>query len=85
MLFVGHDSGPMHLAASQGTWCVALFGDHEPPRRWHPYGAGHRVIHDMRGIRAIQAEQVLGHLREALNDRGMYAATGARVQGGARH
>jgi heptosyltransferase III len=85
MLFIGHDSGPMHLAASQGTRCVALFGDHEPPRRWHPYGSSHRIIHDMRGVRAIRSEQVLGRVRDALNDRGIYPPTGMRVQGGASH
>jgi heptosyltransferase-3 len=69
MLFIGHDSGPMHLAASQGTRCVALFGDHGPPQRWHPYGADHRIIHDMRGIRAIQPNQLLRQVCEALNGR----------------
>jgi heptosyltransferase-3 len=80
MLFIGHDSGPMHLASSQGTRCVALFGDHEPPRRWHPYGAGHRIIHDMRGVRAIQPAQVLRHVCESLNERRIHPLTAAHVQ-----
>jgi heptosyltransferase III len=80
ILFVGHDSGPMHLAASQGTRCVALFGDHAPPRRWHPYGADHRVIHDMRGIRAIRPDEVFWQACEALNER-LHCPAGTRQRG----
>jgi lipopolysaccharide heptosyltransferase II len=42
-LFVGCDSGPMHVAAAQGTPVVALFGPADP-RRTGPYGPGHRVV-----------------------------------------
>ncbi|HET8611725.1 MAG TPA: glycosyltransferase family 9 protein, partial [Sphingomonas sp.] len=42
-LFVGHDSGPLHLAAATGTPTLGLFGDYNRPRKWHPYGKGHRV------------------------------------------
>ena len=44
-LFVGHDSGPMHLAASVGTPCVAIFSARNLPRVWFPYGSRHRVIY----------------------------------------
>lgn len=79
MLFIGHDSGPMHLAASQGTRCVALFGDHEPPRRWHPYGADHRIIHDIRGVRAIEPKQVIHQICEALDEWTTHPLTSAHV------
>lgn len=65
-LFVGHDSGPMHLAASRGISCVALFSGVNPPRRWHPYGARHKVLHRMEGIDLIGVDEVLGAVREAL-------------------
>jgi heptosyltransferase-3 len=81
MLFIGHDSGPMHLAASQGTRCVALFGDHEPPRRWHPYGAGHRIIHEMRGVRAIRPKQVLRQICEAIDEWTTHPLTSTHVIG----
>jgi lipopolysaccharide heptosyltransferase II len=42
-LFVGCDTGPMHLAAAVGTPVVALFGPADPARTG-PYGAGHRVV-----------------------------------------
>ena len=69
-LFVGHDSGPMHLAAAMGVSCVAFFGNNNPPRIWHPCFGHHRVIHDMRGIGHISvdaaAATVVGMLQEKL-------------------
>ena len=44
-LFVGHDSGPMHLAAAVGTRCVAIFAARNKPRIWFPYGEHHRVLY----------------------------------------
>jgi len=43
-LFVGHDSGPMHLAAAVGTPVVAIFSGRHRPGRWHPLGEGHEVL-----------------------------------------
>jgi len=44
-VFVGHDSGPMHLAAAVQTPCVAIFAARNKPRVWFPYGRQHRVIY----------------------------------------
>jgi heptosyltransferase-3 len=44
-VFVGHDSGPMHLAAAVGTPCVAIFAARNIPRQWFPFGAQHRVLY----------------------------------------
>jgi heptosyltransferase-3 len=63
---VCHDSGPMHLAASQGTACVALFGHYNEPRRWFPFGSGHRVIYEPRGIDQIDVHTVLDALHATL-------------------
>ena len=57
-VFVGHDSGPLHLAASVGVPCVGLYGDYHEPRKWHPHGARHRILHEMRGVPAIGVETV---------------------------
>jgi ADP-heptose:LPS heptosyltransferase len=43
-IFLGHDSGPMHLAAAVGTPCVAIFAARTLPRMWFPYGPKHRVL-----------------------------------------
>lgn len=44
-IFLGHDSGPMHLAAAVGTPCVAVFAARNLPRQWFPVGRKHRVIY----------------------------------------
>ena len=43
--FIGHDSGPMHLAAAVGLRCTAVFSARNIPRVWFPYGDHHRVIY----------------------------------------
>lgn len=42
-LFVGCDTGPMHLAASRGLPVVAIFGPADP-RRTGPWGPQHHVL-----------------------------------------
>ncbi len=44
-VFIGHDSGPMHLAATVGTPCAAIFSARDLPGPWFPYGAGHTVFY----------------------------------------
>jgi ADP-heptose:LPS heptosyltransferase len=44
-VFVGHDSGPMHLAAAVGTPCVAIFAARSLPGQWFPLGEGHEVLY----------------------------------------
>jgi lipopolysaccharide heptosyltransferase III len=42
-LYVGNDSGPMHLAAAVGTPTVAVWGSSDS-RRWRPWSVEHRVV-----------------------------------------
>jgi ADP-heptose:LPS heptosyltransferase len=58
-VFIGHDSGPMHLAAAMAVRCVGLFGENNPPGKWHPYGKGNVAIHRMEGVRTIRPDEVL--------------------------
>lgn len=44
-VFVGHDDGPMHLAAAAGLPCVALFSGRARPGVWFPFGEHHKVIY----------------------------------------
>lgn len=57
-VFVGHDSGPLHLAACMGVPCVGIYGAKNEPRLWHPYGAQHTIIHEMGGVLATPVERV---------------------------
>ena len=43
-LFIGNDSGTMHLAAAAGVPCVGIFTARSPRNLWYPYGSGHKVI-----------------------------------------
>jgi heptosyltransferase-3 len=52
-LFIGHDSGPMHLAAANGVTCVGLFGCNNPPGKWFPYGTGHCAHYDPVNVERI--------------------------------
>ncbi len=42
-LYLGNDTGVMHLAAAVGVPCVAVFSARDWPGKWEPYGSGHRV------------------------------------------
>jgi heptosyltransferase-3 len=58
-LFIGHDSGPMHLAAAVKTTCVAIFSSRNLPGEWFPQGMGHRVLYrqmDCQGCRLVICE-----------------------------
>jgi ADP-heptose:LPS heptosyltransferase len=66
----------MHLAASQGTRCVALFGTYNKPRRWFPFGHQHEVIYEPLGIRHIGVERVANAIEAAIVSRN--GAVGAR-------
>jgi asparagine synthase (glutamine-hydrolysing) len=43
-LYVGNDTGTMHLAAAVGVRSAAIFSARDWPGRWNPYGQGHRVL-----------------------------------------
>ncbi|MGC9291193.1 MAG: glycosyltransferase family 9 protein [Acidobacteriaceae bacterium] len=43
--FLGHDSGPMHLAAAMQTCCVAIFSARNRPAVWFPCGSGHEILY----------------------------------------
>lgn len=44
-LFLGNDSGPMHLAAAVGLPTVAVFSRHAKPGVWFPLGTDHRIFY----------------------------------------
>lgn len=44
-IFLGPDSGPMHLAACGGVPCVIAFSARGLPGIWYPAGEGHRILY----------------------------------------
>ena len=79
-LFVGSDTGPLHLAAAVGTPCVGLSGPTRP-EDCGPYGAGHVCVQEFYqagtsrarrsaenlAMQAISAETVCGACEKALD------------------
>ena len=84
-VFVGHDSGPLHLAAAVGTRCVGIFSSRNLPGEWFPLGHEHRIIYTdipCRGCRlhtcvqynkaciaAIRVDDVIHEIEDALSTR----------------
>ncbi len=47
-LFLGPDSGPMHVAAACGVPCAVVFSARQNPGIWYPIGQNHRIVyHDV--------------------------------------
>jgi ADP-heptose:LPS heptosyltransferase len=82
-LYVGNDTGPMHLAAAVGTRCVGIFSGRNFPGQWHPYGPGHIVLrarvacegcrligchHDLACLKLISVGDVVKACDKALNN-----------------
>ncbi|RLC87314.1 MAG: hypothetical protein DRI37_06285 [Chloroflexi bacterium] len=44
-LFIGHDSGSMHLSAAVKTPYVAIFSARNKPGKWYPFGNQHRILY----------------------------------------
>jgi ADP-heptose:LPS heptosyltransferase len=81
--YVGHDSGPMHLAAAVGTTCVAIFSSRNMPGEWFPPSPRHTILYrtvrcmgcrrelweDLKKkcIRSISVDEVFGHVMQVLN------------------
>ena len=51
--YLGHDSGPMHLAALTGIRCVAVFSARAKPGVWFPHGEGHEVLYPWHEVDAV--------------------------------
>ncbi len=74
-LYLGNDTGTMHLAAAVGIPCVAVFSARALPGVWYPYGDQHTVLrkdvpcqycmlvecvkHQMRCLKEISVDEVV--------------------------
>jgi ADP-heptose:LPS heptosyltransferase len=67
-LFVGHDSGPMHLAACMGVPCVAVFSGRNIPRQWFPRGTNNRIIQRLPGCAGCGLEHCTKEAKKCLTD-----------------
>lgn len=44
-IFIGHDSGPLHLAACVGTPCIGIFSARNMPGQWFPRGGSNKILY----------------------------------------
>jgi ADP-heptose:LPS heptosyltransferase len=65
-LFLGHDSGPMHLAACAGTPCVAIFSARAVPGQWFPRGDHHSVIYHRTPCFGCELELCARHQKKCI-------------------
>ena len=66
-LFIGHDSGPLHLASACGVPCVGVFSNRHKPHKWHPYGRRHRIVHPSGPISTVSVARVSEAVASAIN------------------
>ena len=55
VFYLGHDSGPMHLAALVGTPCVAIFSARAKPGVWFPRGTNNRIFYPWEAAKSVPA------------------------------
>ena len=77
-LFIGSDTGPLHLAGAVGTRCVGLYGTTHPDASG-PYGDHHQVVQAY-----FQKYQTSRERRRATND-AMQAITPEHVFQSCQH
>ena len=68
-VFIGNDSGPMHLSAASGNLVLAIFGP-TPPEKFGPWPIGSSRTASVRApggdLKALSAEEVFGCLERLL-------------------
>jgi heptosyltransferase-3 len=65
-VFVGHDSGPMHLASAVGVPCVAVFSARVYPGKWFPWGTRHKCLYKLTDCANCKLEMCLEQNRRCL-------------------
>ena len=66
-IFLGPDSGPMHLAACAGVPCVIAFSARDRRGRWFPNGRQHKVIYHQTSCHGCYLEVCTAEQRRCLS------------------
>jgi ADP-heptose:LPS heptosyltransferase len=66
-LYLGNDTGTMHLAAAAGTPCVVLFSAREWPGMWLPYGVRHQILRTQIECEGCALVECTAHQNACLN------------------
>jgi len=65
--FLGHDSGPMHLAAAVGTSCIAIFSSRSLPGIWFPIGANHDIFYTPTSCQGCELNDCVLNNKKCIN------------------
>lgn len=65
-LYIGNDTGTMHLAATVGLSCVSIFCARDYPGLWEPYGKGHVILRQEIGCSGCMLESCLDRGNDCL-------------------
>jgi ADP-heptose:LPS heptosyltransferase len=79
-VFLGPDSGPMHLAACVGTPCVIAFSARGLPGVWFPAGPHHQVVYHQTTCHGCQLETCIIENRRCLTSITVEEMTQAAAQ-----
>ena len=66
VMFIGHDSGPMHLAAAVNIPCVAVFSARNKPGEWFPFGTNNQIIYHQTDCFGCQLERCEHHQKKCI-------------------
>ena len=66
-LYLGNDTGTMHLAAAVGVTCAAIFSARDYPGRWYPAGRGHQVFRAQIECEGCRLTECVDRRNECLN------------------
>jgi ADP-heptose:LPS heptosyltransferase len=83
-LFLGPDSGPMHLAASVGVPCAIAFSAAGLPGVWYPAGRQHQIVYHRTSCHGCKLETCVVEARRCLTSitvEEMAAAAGRAMNG----
>lgn len=84
-LFLGPDSGPMHVAAACGVPCAIAFSARQNPGIWFPIGQNHHVVYRNVACRNCMLETCIENAKRCLTsitvDEMLQAATEAWKNG----
>jgi len=65
-IFLGPDSGPMHLAACAGIPCVIAFSARGLPGVWFPFGSQHKIVYHRVSCFGCNLETCIAEARRCL-------------------
>lgn len=65
-LFIGHDSGPMHLAGAAGTPCVAIFSARGLLGQWFPRGEQNIIIYNLTACQGCGLDVCVIHKKKCI-------------------